>query len=91
MEKYRRPQIERVHVVNPDREAGQITDAEGEIRTIFQSRMTQQRSTFRILNYQYDAPFNYPNFRVEIGRPWENAANQAQPDAPEDEWGVLSV
>ena len=90
MNAYRRPQIKRVRPVNPEREAGGRTPPERQIQEIFQQGIVQQRSPFTISYYQYDAPFNYTNFRVELGRPWENASNQAQPDAPEEEWGVVS-
>ena len=85
---YRRPAIERARLANPEREAPNRTELEDEIGRIAREREPQQRRAFAISHYQYDAPFNYPNFRVELGRPWENAANQAQPDAPEEEWGT---
>ncbi|KKK57957.1 hypothetical protein LCGC14_3049270, partial [marine sediment metagenome] len=30
------------------------------------------------------------NFRLELGRPWENATNHVAEDASEDRWGIMS-
>ena len=86
---YKRPKIERARLVNPDRQPGNRTEDEGEIQRIAKGRITQQRRRLDIVQYQYDAPFFYDNFRVELGRPWENATNQNQPDMPEEKWGIL--
>ena len=84
---YSRPSIDRARLVNPEREPGKYTPAEEETKRVFQERTPQQRKAFGLAYYQYDAPFNYGNFRVELGRPWENAANQSRPDAPEEDLG----
>jgi len=39
---------------------------------------------------QYDVLFFYENFRVALGRPWENATNHAAEDLPEERWGTVS-
>ncbi len=88
--KYVRPDIDRAQLVNPARQAGEFTLEENEIQRIFDERVRQERTTFGVAHHQYDAPFNYDNFRVELGRPWENAANQSRPDAPEEDLGSRS-
>ena len=89
-EKYTRPHIARALLANPEREDLEITEAEFEIRRIARQRIPQQRKTFEIVQYQYDAPFFYDNFRVELGRPWENATNHNADDLPEEKWGIMS-
>jgi len=88
--RYVRPSLERVRLRNPQREQHNQTEAEQEIVRLFRDRALQTRRPFALAHSQYDAPFLYANFRVELGRPWENATNHAQPDVPEDEWGVLT-
>jgi len=88
--KYVRPNIERARLVNPEREPGNRTEAEDQPRVLAEERTILTRKAFSLLNYQYDAPFSYPNFRVEVGRPWENSSNHVNPDAPEDKWAKLT-
>ena len=88
--KYVRPKIGRVNVVNPERRPGYKTEAEEEIKRSGKERSRQERKPFTLIHYQYDAPFFYGNFRVELGRPWENATNQSEPDLPEEEWGIMT-
>jgi hypothetical protein len=90
MSKYTRPKIARARLSNPDREELTFTELEREVTRTAREGMTQQRKTFDIVHYQYDAPFFYENFRLELGRPWENATNQAEPDLPEEQWGVIT-
>ena len=87
---YTRPKIERARLANPERGNTDKTELENEVQTIARSRTTQSRGSFVLTHHQYDAPFFYTNFRVELGRPWENATNHSQPDLPEDAWGVLT-
>ena len=87
---YIRPKIERARLRNPLREAESQTEPEREIERIFSVRTRQARKAFVIEHRQYDAPFLYDNFRVELGRPWENATNNSQPDVPEDKWGTIT-
>jgi hypothetical protein len=88
--KYVRPKIERARLVNPEREPGNRTDAENEPMRFAAERKILERKSFSLVHYQYDAPFSYTNFRVEVGRPWENAPNHTRPDAPDDEWAKLT-
>jgi hypothetical protein len=89
-ERYVRPRLERARLRNPDRERESQTEAEREVERIFTFRTTQVPKAFSIVHHQYDAPFLYSNFRVELGRPWENATNRATPDVPEEEWGIIT-
>ncbi len=89
-DRYVRPRIGRARLRNPERDGANQTEAEREVVEAFRARRRQARRSFTIAHYQYDAPFLYDNFRVELGRPWENATNQAHPDVPEDQWGVLT-
>jgi hypothetical protein len=88
--KYTRPNIARARLSNPHREGLAFTELEREVTRIAREGVRQQRKTFDVVHYQYDAPFFYDNFRVELGRPWENATNQATEDLPEEQWGIVS-
>ena len=88
--RYTRPHIARARLSNPEREAPTFTEAEREVTRIARERMPQVRKTYGLVYYQYDAPFFYENFRVELGRPWENATNQSAEDVPEEKWGIMS-
>jgi len=87
---YVRPKIERARLTAPGRRPGQWSEAETEVTRIARSRTPQTPRRFEIAYVQYDAPFFYPNVRLELGRPWENAANQSAPDVPEAQWGVMT-
>jgi hypothetical protein len=90
-EKYTRPNIERARLVNPERDnVNNITQAEAEVVTNYQLGLTQTRKQFQIDYFQYEAPFFYQNFRVELGRPWENSSNHSIPDSPEEIWGITT-
>jgi len=54
---------------NPFRVAGKITKEEREVVRIHAEDVKQERKTFRTKTYEYEAPFNYPNVKVELGRP----------------------
>ena len=84
---YQRPKIERARLVNPERRSDALTDAEQEVMQIAKQRRRQLANRFSLAYRQYDAPFYYSNFRVELGRPWENTTNFSQPDMPEEKWG----
>jgi hypothetical protein len=88
--KYTRPNIERARLANPEREGLAFTEAEREVIYIARERIPQKRKVFELAHYQYDAPFFYENFRLELGRPWENATNRSTKDLPEEQWGVMS-
>src|SRR5271157_4524769 len=89
-DRYVRPALARARLENPNRPPGEQTESELEVMRISRGRIAQERKPFQVVHYQYDAPFFYPNFRVELGRPWENATNRSEPDVPEDQWGELS-
>ncbi len=54
---------------NPDREPGKFTELEQEVSRLAKDKTPQTRETFRTLTHGYTAPFNYPNVKVELGRP----------------------
>ena len=88
--KYTRPNIARALLANPEREGQGFTETEVEVTRTVRERIPQQRKRFEVIHYQYDAPFFYDNFRVELGRPWENATNHTAGDLPEEKWGIMS-
>ena len=88
--KYVRPNIARAIISNPEREGSTKTELEQEVTRIARAGTPQVRKQFNLVHYQYDAPFFYENFRLELGRPWENATNHAIEDVPEDEWGIMT-
>ena len=89
-DKYVRPKIARARLSNPHREGLEFTELEREVTRIARESVRQERKTFDVVHYQYDAPFFYENFRIELGRPWENATNQSAEDLPEEKWGIVS-
>ena len=90
-QKYVRPKIERVNVVNPERRPGYRTEAEEAIKRSGKERSTQDRQPFTLIHYQYDAPFFYGNFRVELDRPWENATKQSQVERHDAHYAVRHI
>jgi len=58
---------------NPDREPGQMSDLEREVMRIYLNKEPQKTEVFTTKVKQYWAPFNYPNFTVELGRPGSGA------------------
>ena len=54
---------------NPDREPGKFTELEREVTRLAKQDTPQKREVWREKTYTYWAPFNYPNVRVELGRP----------------------
>lgn len=88
--KYVRPEIERVRLVNPQRQPGQATELEQQKMADMKNKVPQKRTAFEIVHYQYDAPFLYDNFRLELGRPWENATNRLTDDLPEEQWAIMA-
>ena len=87
---YVRPDITRALLRNPQREGQAFTDDEQGILHVARERIPQERRSYQLVSYQYDAPFFYDNFRVELGRPWENATNHNEEDLPEERWGNMS-
>ena len=60
--------IERARFTNPAREPGKRTDLECEVTRLAESGEPQTVKAFTTVTYEYWAPFNYPNIRVELGR-----------------------
>ena len=89
-EPYRRPTLTRARLANPERGAERRTESERRITTLARNKVRQRRTAFAVAYHQYDAPFFYENVRVELGRPWENATNQAADDVPEEQWGIMT-
>ncbi len=54
---------------NPQREPGKWTDAELEVTRMAEGNTPQTREVCRTQTYIYWAPFNYPNVKVDLGRP----------------------
>jgi len=54
---------------NPDREPGHFTERELEVQRLARENAPQTREVWREKTYGYWAPFNYPNVKVELGRP----------------------
>ena len=54
---------------NPSREPGKFTDEELEVTRMAEENTPQTREVSRVVTYTYTAPFNYPNVKVELGRP----------------------
>jgi len=61
--------ITRAPIKNPFRKPGQITEEEKEVLHIHKKGIKQEKEVFRKKTYEYRAPFNYPNVKVELGRP----------------------
>ena len=59
----------RVRVRNPHREAlGERTELEDIVRTRAREGTPQTRRVYAVRHYEYEAPFQYPNVRCELGR-----------------------
>jgi hypothetical protein len=58
----------RARVRNPERVTGQMTGIEQDIRRIAREGIQQERRVYTEQRYEYQAPFNYPNTRCELGR-----------------------
>jgi len=65
-------ELERAIVRNPSRvSGGKLTEEEEKTspKRIYEEKIKQERDIFQTRIYQYWAPFNYPNIKVELGRP----------------------
>lgn len=62
--------MRRALVKNPWRQEhpGQFSEAEQEVVRLAESGTLQEREAYTTITYEYMAPFNYPNFCVELGR-----------------------
>ena len=77
---------------NPEREPGKFTEAEREVTRMAQSKSPQKRQEFITCTYEYAAPFNYPNVKVELGRPGTGV--EFNPDGAEIDiypYGAISI
>ncbi len=54
---------------NPAREPKKFTDIELEVTNLAKSKTPQKREASTQVTYTYEAPFNYDNVTVELGRP----------------------
>ena len=63
--------LERARLQNPERTvqngAATMTDLELEVKRAAKAGTLQIRKEYQTVTYEYTAPFNYPNFRVELG------------------------
>jgi hypothetical protein len=66
---------------NPAREPGTWTEAELEVTRMAREGVRQSRQVWRPRVYCYWAPFNYPNVKVELGRP--GTGTEFNPDGAE--------
>ena len=59
----------RALVRNPERvETGKMTDLERNIQRIAREGIQQKKRVYSVKHYEYEAPFQYPNTRCELGR-----------------------
>ena len=60
---------------NPDRVPGKLTETEKQASPdrLWKDKIKQEREVYQTKIYQYWAPFNVPNIRVEVGRPGTGA------------------
>ena len=67
-------EIRRALFRNPERDMSiadpleRLTEAEREVTRLAEAQTPQVRQAYRPVVYEYWAPFNYPNMRVELGR-----------------------
>jgi len=73
--------MKRVILIRPGREAGVIADEECEVTKISKESIPQTVEVYHVEHRQYWAPFNYPNFAVELGR--EGMGAEFNPDGVE--------
>lgn len=66
---------------NPARQAGKWTEAELQVTRMAKDKTPQVRQAYRTVTYEYEAPFNYPNVKVELGRP--GTGTEFNPDGAE--------
>ena len=72
----------RVRVRNPERiTTGKMTDRELYIKRRAKEGIRQERRVYTERRYEYEAPFNYPNVRCELGR--EGTGTGPHPDGME--------
>ncbi len=91
--KYTNPTlIERVKFTNPvGRKPGVMTELEGELTRMADSGEPQVVETFTKLTRHYEAPFNYPNILVELGRTEPYTGAEFNPDGVELDFPPLGA
>ena len=87
--------IERARFTNPGREEpGKMTEAEREVTRLATSGEPQAVEAFTPVTYEYWAPFNYPNIRVELGRVDPYMGAEFNPDGVEldqPSYGAITI
>lgn len=74
--------LTRVRVLNPERKPGEgLTELEREAQVMGQEGTAQQRLEYAMEHYEYEAPFNYENVRIDYGR--EGTGTGPHPDGVE--------
>jgi len=58
----------RAAIKNPQRVPGQWIESEKEVERIAHGHIQQKKKLLITKTYEYEAPFNYPNVKVELGR-----------------------
>ncbi len=72
----------RVRVHNPERKEGEgLTELERQAQIMGVEGTAQERIAYSVGYYEYEAPFNYPNVRVDYGR--EGTGTGPHPDGVE--------
>ena len=60
--------IARAVAVRPGRQPGRIADDELGVTQMAHAGIPQTVEVYAVEHREYEAPFNYPNFYVELGR-----------------------
>lgn len=92
MSKREEVRLKRALIRNPDRVSGTFTEAEMEVVKLAKSKTPQKRISYNTKTYEYSAPFNFPNVRVELGR--ENVGAEFNIDGVELDippYGAITV
>jgi len=92
MSQHRSKRIMRASIRNPKRVRGEFTEEEMEVVTLAKNKTPQKRTVYSVRTYEYWAPFNYPNVRVELGR--ENTGAEFNMDGVELDvppYGAITV
>ena len=77
---------------NPERVPGEFTEIEREVSNMRDDKTPQTRVVFNTVIYEYTAPFNYPNAKVELGRP--GTGTEFNPDGAEIDiypYGAITI
>lgn len=77
---------------NPKREPGSFTEEELEVTKLAKIKTTQTRQVFKSATYEYEAPFNYSNIKVELG--WTGTGVEFNMDGAEIDiypYGAITI